>query len=310
MFILCTPFADGRYFFGGASSGVVYVWETSRGRLLASFPAHYKAVTSMACSDDGSLLVTGGEDSLAHAWEVMAIVDASRPAHEPPRSLHSWSEHSLPITGVVVGSGGAAATVLTCSMDRRVCVWSLALGTLLKQFTLPAQALCVAMDPSEVLAFAGAADGLLYELPLVSIPSDRIRAARGGASAAVSDTAAAAPGAEVQYAVLDSQRQGITCLAATSDGLSLVAGLGDGTVRVYDVESRQCVRTLRTPTMDPVSAVFVIPRPPFLQSGTGLVNQGAAGATGLGGATFAGHPAVVLSRKGPKRPQPMAVLSK
>lgn len=70
--------AEGGYIFGGAPSGVVYIWEASRGRLLVSLPAHYKAVSSISVSSCGSYLITGGEDSVVNVWELMHILDAGR----------------------------------------------------------------------------------------------------------------------------------------------------------------------------------------------------------------------------------------
>ena len=34
---------DGSFVAGGAASGTVYIWQTGTGRLMRSWPAHYKA---------------------------------------------------------------------------------------------------------------------------------------------------------------------------------------------------------------------------------------------------------------------------
>jgi len=40
---------DGVHLAGGGASGAVYLWETPSGRLLRSWPAHYKARRQQAC---------------------------------------------------------------------------------------------------------------------------------------------------------------------------------------------------------------------------------------------------------------------
>ncbi len=80
----------------GATSGKVYIWQVSTGkfllfevyfliliisikkgnlifdyrvgRLLRSWDAHYRAVTSLCWSDDSVFIYTGGEDALVKCW--------------------------------------------------------------------------------------------------------------------------------------------------------------------------------------------------------------------------------------------------
>ena len=39
------------------------MWELSTGELIGSFEAHYKKVNVIRITDDGSLILTAGEDS-------------------------------------------------------------------------------------------------------------------------------------------------------------------------------------------------------------------------------------------------------
>ena len=48
-----------------------------------------------------------------------------------------------------------------------------------------------------------------------------------------------------------------------------VAGSEDGTVRVWELRSRQAVRVINSPEKAPVSALLVLDRPPMLASGQG-----------------------------------------
>ena len=61
-----------------------------------SFPE--QAVTVLRFSGDGSVLLSGGEDTVALAWLLMDLLDASAP-HSPnqaPQPLHTWYHASQP----------------------------------------------------------------------------------------------------------------------------------------------------------------------------------------------------------------------
>lgn len=98
------------------------------------------------------MLVSGGEDTLVTAWLVAEVLDCSGGgagggglaaaaalggggALQP---LHSWSDHTLAITGLAVGAGGANAVVASASLDRCVKLRSLGGGGLLLSLALPA----------------------------------------------------------------------------------------------------------------------------------------------------------------------------
>jgi pre-rRNA-processing protein IPI3 len=87
-------------------------------------------VTALAFSDGGYMLVSGGEDTMVHVWLVMDALDAAghHSTHSMPISLHSWSDHTLPVTGLFVGAGGANAIVATSSLDHSCHIYSLGQG--------------------------------------------------------------------------------------------------------------------------------------------------------------------------------------
>ncbi|WIA20965.1 hypothetical protein OEZ85_005302 [Tetradesmus obliquus] len=203
---------NGAYLVGGGASGTLYCWEAFSGRLLRSWPAHYKAVSCLAFSDSGGLLVSAGEDTLVAAWLLAEVLDEQRdgPAAAAAAAvgmarvepLHTWSEHTLPVTCIYLGS--AAAGVV------------------------------------------GGPGSCCYE----------------GHSKAISS------------------------LEITPDGEQLVSGSEDGTARIWDLRSRQCLRSIASPNKAPVTAALLMAWPGHL---------GPAGSAG---------------RQGPKRLQPLAALAK
>jgi pre-rRNA-processing protein IPI3 len=47
------------------------------------------------------------------------VLDIAEEAHGETQiaSMHAWSEHTLQVTGLVAGSGGPSAIVVSCSTD-------------------------------------------------------------------------------------------------------------------------------------------------------------------------------------------------
>lgn len=96
-------------------------------------------VTSLAFSDGGDVLISGGEDTLVHAWLLIDLLDAAAAgpglgagfAGAAPAALHSWSEHSLPVTAILCGAGAADPYVASVSIDRTCKIYSLAQGAVI-----------------------------------------------------------------------------------------------------------------------------------------------------------------------------------
>eukprot|EP00887_Chlorella_sp_A99_P003431 scaffold7.g3431.t1 len=310
----------GVFVAGGGASGAVHVWESSSGRLLKSWPAHYKAVSCLAFSDDGSVLLTGGQDTLVNAWLLAEVLDASagqalQVGGALLQPLHSWSDHTLPVTALVVGAGGVGAIVASASLDRSVKVRSLGDGLLLRSFALPTALQSLALDPGEHALYAGTSTGTIYELDLIGWGD------RGGVAPAAAPGPPAAGAAALPpgvAAAMVGHVRGVTCVALTGDAVQLVSGGEDGSVRIWDLRSRQQVRVLANPAKGPVTGLLVLDRPPFMQA------SGDAAARALvldacshgpchpvGGAHLASASAAGASgRKGPRRPQPLAPLAK
>lgn len=105
-----------------------------------------QAVTVLAFNDSGSVLVSGGEDTLVSAWLLAEVLDSGAGSGAGGLALggaaalaplHSWSDHTLPVTSLAVGAGDVNAVVVSSSLDRSVKVRSLAGGGLLLSVAFP-----------------------------------------------------------------------------------------------------------------------------------------------------------------------------
>ena len=98
---------DATLCFGGAASGTVYCWLASTGSLLRSWPAHFREVTQLLCSD--GFLLTASADAAVQVYNLADLFA------EPgaPRAMHGLQGHSLGVTALAVLGHGLKQTVAT-----------------------------------------------------------------------------------------------------------------------------------------------------------------------------------------------------
>jgi pre-rRNA-processing protein IPI3 len=212
---------DDRLVAVGTASGKLCLWQLASGLFLRAVPgAHYRAVSCVQFTDDGSHVVTGGDDAAVHVWRVRDLLLKSAEG-AAAHAVHTWAEHTLPVTAVYVGSGGGWARVFTASQDRTIKIWELATGVLLHTLVLPSDVTCLAVDLAEQVLFAGCGDSKIYRVLLQPAGVTSL------------------PG------LLDSSRAGdhtlaahegeILALALAVDGSCLVSAAKDGTLKVRAV---------------------------------------------------------------------------
>ncbi|XP_078476808.1 WD repeat-containing protein 18 isoform X1 [Lampetra planeri] len=254
---------DGLHLVAGIAQ-TLYLWEMGGGSLLAVLSRHYQDVSCVCFSDDGSHFVSGGRDNLALVWNVGSVVQAG--SAEP---RHVWSQHTLPITDLQCGAGGPLARIATASLDQTVKLWELASGRLLLSVLLSVGLTALALDPAEYHVFCGGVDGAIYRISLYNTNHER--------TLRVNE--------DDEEAVFRGHTGEVRCLCVTMDGSLLVSGSQDHKVCVWDVASRQCLRTItmkanahsplvrrRFPLLSPLS-VFTLSLPsPSLPSAGPVTN--------------------------------------
>ncbi|KAI3841707.1 hypothetical protein MKX03_006851 [Papaver bracteatum] len=250
--------SDGTYIIGGGCSGNIYLWEIASGRLLKKWNAHYRGVTCLVLSDDGSLLISGAEDGCVRVWSLLMIFDDIGRTAATHLYEHNFSEHTLKVTDIVTGHGGCNAIIISSSEDRTCKVWSLSKGKLLRTIDFPSAINAVALDPCEHIFYAGGKDGKIY---VVSLTGE--------------NTSASKYGMHIVGALSDSSNNAVTCLAFNKSGVLLVSGWEDGRIRIWDTKSKQIVRMLQH-SKGQVSNVIVIHRPLNSTSQTSMTTQSSA----------------------------------
>ncbi|MBW0474931.1 hypothetical protein O181_014646 [Austropuccinia psidii MF-1] len=172
---------SGAYLATGSADGTVMLWEFSTGTLLATFDAHYKALTCLEFSQDEAALVTASEDSLCSVWSISTLIDESMDSSLSHTPYSIFSDHALPISDLHISAGCFPdIRVFTASLDKTIKIWSplYPASPLLSTFAIPGPAHYLAVDPLERFILVSYAspnkDGSANAQPIQSDPKQAI----------------------------------------------------------------------------------------------------------------------------------------
>lgn len=238
-----TTAPNGLYVLAGIAESI-YLWEVSTGNLLVILSRHYQDVSCLKFTGDGSHFVSGGKDCLVLVWSLCSVLQTDPSRILAPR--HVWSGHSLPVTDLHCGFGGPLARVATSSLDQTIKLWAISSGDLLLSVVFDVSIMSLTMDLAEHHVFCGGSDGSIFQVDLCSWPGQRERSFQ----------------AEDTGKVFKGHRNQVTCLSVSVDGSMLLSGSHDETVRLWDVTSKQCLRTVTL--KGPVTNAAIVLAPPTM----------------------------------------------
>jgi WD40 repeat protein len=252
----------GQYIFGAGKSGKCYCWSIySEGELRKVWTAHNRAVQSMVFSDCGSYLVTGGADGIVSVWSIMEIISQERTGKSFLSPIKTWSEHHLPISAM---HSLPSSRVVSVSRDRQVIIMELFSGKTLAKISMPTSINSITADASGHQLYLGSHDGTIYSIDLDSYAiaftaeSATVVSNRDDSRARTSQLLSLgeksldntidgkegnSPNAPTYISELRGHQRSVSCLAII-DGEEklLVSGSDDGSVRIWDIQSRCCTK--------------------------------------------------------------------
>lgn len=256
---------DGNYCLVGISNRL-YIWQVATGFLLNVLERHYQNVTHIAISSDMSFFVTGGQDGLILIWkfsqvlspcESFSVVDGHSTANDPWRKIvHSTNA----ISGLHLGHGNAGRAMVAVVSEDNICrLYRLHSGACLETILFGVNDIlsAVTFDLAEIYLYVGSKDGEIYKTKLMVIATTE--ASVGGldkkpnglsdfiqldASGREQDEGDKERKQDQSIPKFIGHEDEITSLAVTIDGHGLVSGSVDGTIKLWHVESHQCMRTI------------------------------------------------------------------
>ncbi|KAG6891259.1 hypothetical protein C0995_008511 [Termitomyces sp. Mi166 len=226
----------GTYCAGGTTQGRIYFWEVASGILYHSWDAHYRQVTVLRFTPDGSALISGSEDSGVSVWSVSRSIQPAsmvvlgllddETQNELPLPYCTLTDHTLPLTDIL---------------------WDLSSQSLLTTFQFPRPISSLAWDATERIFMAASRDGSIHQVNLFrqrdTKSGGQFTEAVGGAG--VSDIIRVGEeGREAQKKRLISVGQPITALCISLTSSHLLVGTETGLIHIYDIPSHQLLRTI------------------------------------------------------------------
>ncbi|GHJ90405.1 hypothetical protein NliqN6_6807 [Naganishia liquefaciens] len=291
---------DGVWAAGGSPSGHIYLWEIASGSLLASFDAHYRAITALAFTPCSTLLLTASEDSSTSTWSVARLVDLSADMTSTiPEPYCTFSDHTLAVRVLHVGTGrGVDCRVFTGALDGCIKVWALSPPKLLSSFSLPQGQIptSIAVDPLERSFHVGTDAGEIHHVRLFRrkqelgkrteetddvLQSGNVAAdlrelgdmlvAVGGDGEGGADVRIGGEGQDSKSGKgRISLNSPITALVLSKSQSHLVSGTASGHIYIHALPSHQHLRTITSHVGVPVTHLSTLIRPPDLVGSVSL----------------------------------------
>jgi pre-rRNA-processing protein IPI3 len=153
--LTATP--DGLYLFAGGVSGNIHSLSLPPlgNVLINSLPAHEKPVSCLKITEDGSLLISGGDDGTIVVTPIFRLLEA---ASVNP-ILHRFAAHAASVTAFTLYN----TTLISSSLDCTCKFWNLLHGTHLRTVAFPCPIFGVALHPAETELYAAGSDGFVYK---------------------------------------------------------------------------------------------------------------------------------------------------
>lgn len=251
------------FLIGGTKRGWIYIWDLSTGELLNSFPAHFKSVSRMTMTKDAQFLMSVSDDGMGKVWDASKLFDSMEYNRSVAKSgnsaYRSWSPHTLPIKDMhVLESLGSTIRVVTCSLDKTIVMYDVHAGRQCLRLSMSDPLESIVCNPGEDFIIAGSTDGRIFQVDL-SVASLSMDAALStttalgsGRNVAIgglrnnnkpnsSSKIAADNSAGGGVTLLEGHTKAVTSVACSMDNSTLISTSDDGSMRTWNLWTRQCL---------------------------------------------------------------------
>lgn len=190
----------------------------------------------------------------------------------------SWTPHSLPIANVILQQAGTLSPcnlrVITVSADRTLAIQEVFSNRQVAKIAFPEALTSCASNYTLDVVYVGAASGRIYILDLsvtavaLSAAHSKVIHADTGASSSLLSSSLPSNSSssssrnthtlqEGNYSILIGHDKAVTSLTLARDNFTLVSVSMDGTTKIWNTISRQCLKELNPFNKSPLSNVMV-----------------------------------------------------
>lgn len=213
---------DGNYCVCGIAE-LLYLWHIPTGKMFASLSRHFQNVSHLLFTDDDSHFVSAGQDGMILVWSLADVLSGN----QQPR--FTFSDHSLPITGLKMGLGGSRATLYSISLDRTVRLYDLAQGQQTAVLLFRSGLTAIAVDRLETSIYVGTTEGEVICFGIGTPPRS------------------------LEYHLEEHDMNHtfrghtghVTCISLSMDGETVISGGQDGNLLIWHIKSKQILKTIK-----------------------------------------------------------------
>jgi len=215
--------------------------------------AHYQPITKLKFAPgDDSLAVSAGKDGLVQVWNLADLL-AKSGQNQLGKGItprHKWAAHNLPVTDLHISSV-AEPRVYSTSLDQTCKIHSVHSGDLLLHLIFDSATTAVTAHPADYRAFVGTMKGKIYQIDLFEKPPANQQRYFGSNIDGDSRT-------------FFGHQNRVTALSVNLEGIYLASGGEDFQVKIWHIDSRQCLQTIDC--KGPVTTVRYMLMPKTLDS--------------------------------------------
>lgn len=167
----------------------------------------------------------------------------------------SWSPHSLPVTCIDIFECKSVTRIISVSLDRNIIIHDLFSNKQYFYETLPESIECCVVNPTYDSVFCGTSSGKIYIVDL-SVNSYMLSNAHTKSQHSLKNEISA--NKSISENALIGHDKSVSSLAISSDAYTLVSASHDGSVKVWNIISRQCIQEIIPFNKNPLSNVKVL----------------------------------------------------
>lgn len=256
---------DGKKLATGSLDSTAIIWDITSGIPLKKCIGHTAYVRSVVFSIDGKKLVTGSGDRTAKLWDISSnkFKNPFKSEIEIVKPLQSFTGHKLEVNTVALSPD--RTKVITGSSDRKVMLWDANTGTLLNEFvghTKPVFAiyfdgnkLVTASEDKTAKEWNLNIDKILYKFEGFPNGIDALALSIDGkwlATGSENTTKLWNIQSRLPLKPYEGHMKQINSIMFSPDNKKFVTSSSDGKAKLWDIESKQAIRTITISGNNPV----------------------------------------------------------